>query len=154
MGKEHVYQSHLTWKGNTGEGTSSYTSYGREFEVNIGDKPTFYGSSDPAFRGDPARYNPEDLLVISLSSCHMLWYLHLCSANGVIVLDYQDNASGTMVEDDNGGRFTEVTLHPVVIVKEESMLELANHLHHEAHEKCFIANSVKFPVNVAASSRI
>lgn len=152
--KEHKYNSQLTWTGNKGSGTSSYTSYGREFEVTIGNKPVLEGSSDPAFRGDITKYNPEDLLLISLSSCHMLWYLHLCSANGIIVINYEDNASGIMIEDENGGRFKSVTLKPIVTVAEESMQEKANALHHEAHEKCFIANSVNFAVEVESCSRI
>jgi len=152
MGKEHFYKSDLRWTGNKGEGTRSYTSYDRDFEVEIANKPVFHGSSDASFRGDPSKYNPEDLLVISLSSCHMLWYLHLCAVNGVIVLNYQDKSTGTMVEDENGGRFTEVTLHPNVTVKEENMIDLANQLHQEAHDKCFIANSVNFPVKVEGSS--
>ena len=152
MGKEHFYKSDLRWTGNKGEGTRSYTSYDRDFEVEISNKPVFHGSSDASFRGDPSKYNPEDLLVISLSSCHMLWYLHLCAVNGVIVLNYEDKSTGTMVEDENGGRFTEVTLYPNVTVKEENMIDLANQLHQEAHEKCFIANSVNFPVKVEGSS--
>ena len=154
MSKEHFYKSDLRWTGNTGDGTRSYTSYSRDFEVEIPNKPTFQGSSDAAFRGDPTRYNPEDLLVISLSSCHMLWYLHLCAVNRVIVLNYEDKATGIMIEDENGGRFSEVTLHPNVTVKEEGMIPLSIELHHEAHEKCFIANSVNFPVKVKSTSRV
>lgn len=154
MGKEHGYRSKLTWTGNKGRGTASYVAYDREFTISIDGKPDLPGSSDPAFRGDPQRHNPEDMLVASLSSCHMLWYLHLCSEAKVIVTDYTDNAIGTMVEDENGGRFTEVTLHPVVTVAEESMLERANELHHKAHELCFIANSVNFPVDIKPASKL
>lgn len=152
--KEHSYHSELTWTGNKGSGTGSYTSYGREFEAKVENKPVLLGSSDPAFRGDITKYNPEDLLLISLSSCHMLWYLHLCSANGVVITDYEDNASGVMIEDENGGRFKSVTLYPVVTVTEASMQEKANALHHEAHQKCFIANSVNFAVVVEPTARI
>lgn len=104
-------------------------------------------SSDPAFRGDRIKYNPEDLLVSSISSCHMLWYLHLCSEAGVVVLDYTDNATGIMDESSNGsGRFTQVTLNPVVIVAQDAMVDKANELHKKANEFCFIANSLNFPV--------
>ncbi len=154
MSKEHRYESKLTWTGNKGRGTASYVAYGREFTVSVDGKPELLGSSDPAFRGDPTRYNPEDMLVASLSSCHMLWYLHLCAEAKVVVTNYTDSATGTMIEDENGGHFTEVILHPVVTVAEESMVELANELHHKAHELCFIANSVNFPVNINPSSRI
>jgi len=148
MGKEHHYESTLTWTGNKGRGTASYVEYNREFTISINGKPDLPGSSDPAFRGDPTRHNPEDMLVASLSSCHMLWYLHLCSEAKVIVTAYVDCATGTMIEDENGGRFTEVELHPVVTVSEKHMLELADELHHKAHAMCFIANSVNFPVKL------
>ena len=104
-------------------------------------------SSDPAFRGNKTRYNPEELLVASLSSCHMLWYLHLCSEAGVVVTDYKDDATGLMEETANGGgHFTEVILKPVVTVTDSSMIEKANALHAKANELCFIANSVNFKV--------
>jgi organic hydroperoxide reductase OsmC/OhrA len=110
-------------------------------------KPIIQGSSDAAFRGDKTKHTPEDLFVCSLSTCHMLWYLHLCAVNGVVVVEYVDDSVGTMEETANGsGRFTEVVLHPVVTVSEKTMIEKANALHHEAHKMCFIANSVNFPV--------
>ena len=147
MEKKHHYHATITWTGNRGSGTSSYRAYGRDHEISAPGKPVIMASSDPAFHGDPARYNPEDLLVASLSECHMLWYLHLCAVNKVVVVDYRDEASGTMEETaGGGGRFTEVTLRPVITVTAESDVAVAKHLHHEAHEKCFIANSVNFPV--------
>ncbi len=147
MAKLHHYTAAVRWTGNLGTGTSSYKDYSRNHEISAPGKPVIPGSSDPAFRGDPARYNPEEMLVASLSTCHMLWYLHLCAVNKVVVLDYQDNAVGIMEEAvDGGGRFLEVTLQPLITVSAESDLETAKHLHHEAHEKCFIANSVNFPV--------
>jgi len=77
----------------------------------------------------------------------MLWYLHLCAAAGVIVTSYIDHAAGTMTEaDDGGGRFTEVVLRPQVTVASPQMTDSAASLHQEAHTKCFIANSVNFPV--------
>ncbi|HEY4337687.1 MAG TPA: OsmC family protein [Puia sp.] len=147
MGKEHHYNTHLQWTGNLGEGTSNYRAYDRDHWLSAGDKPAIPGSSDPSFRGNPERYNPEELLVASLSSCHMLWYLHLCAVNGVIVIAYEDEAAGVLSEEENGsGRFSEVVLHPVVTVKEAGMREKAMALHHEANKFCFIANSVNFPV--------
>jgi organic hydroperoxide reductase OsmC/OhrA len=146
--KAHHYKINLTWTGNLGAGTKSYTAYERNHVIKVGNKPEIPGSSDPSFRGDPARYNPEEMLVASLSSCHMLWYLHLCSAAGIIVVDYVDEATGTMEETaDGGGRFTEVTLHPTVTVAEENMLAKADELHAEANRLCFIANSCNFPVH-------
>jgi len=145
--KQHQYKTSLTWTGNTGSGTSSYRAYERTHEIGGESKPVIPASSDPAFRGDGTRYNPEEMLVASVSSCHMLWYLHLCAEAGVIVVDYSDDATGTMVEtEDTGGHFTEVTLHPEVVVSDASMIDKANALHNEAHRLCYIANSCNFPV--------
>ncbi|WP_448203146.1 OsmC family protein [Azospirillum sp. sgz302134] len=146
-GREHHYSATVTWTGNLGTGTSAYKAYSRDHEITAGSKPVIPGSSDPAFRGDPSRYNPEDMLVASLSACHMLWYLHLCATAGIAVTAYSDAATGTMAEGDaGGGRFTEVTLRPQVTLAPGSDTAKAEALHHEAHEKCFIANSVNFPV--------
>ncbi|MEL6355312.1 MAG: OsmC family protein [Bacteroidota bacterium] len=149
MNKLHRYSTQLTWTGNQGQGTTNYRVYTRDHEITslhkLGPIP---GSSDPDFRGDPSRYNPEELLVASLSACHMLWYLHLCSVNDVVVIDYQDEAKGTMEEKKNGsGHFKEVTLYPKVTLRDPSKQEKALELHKEAHRFCFIANSVNFPVH-------
>lgn len=142
---EHNYKTTITWTGNQGKGTSDYRGYERSHEIGVTGKPAIPASSDPSFRGDRARYNPEELLVASISSCHMLWYLHLCSAAGVVVVDYSDEATGIMIEKaDGSGHFKEVTLHPKVVVSDESMIEKANELHHDANKMCFIANSVNF----------
>ncbi len=147
MGKHHSYRTTVQWTGNKGIGTSGYRQYERSHTISVENKPDIPASSDPAFLGDTTRYNPEELLVASLSSCHMLWYLHLCSEAGVIVTDYTDNATGIMLEgSDGGGRFTDVTLRPRVIVKESSMVERAKNLHKNANDLCFIANSVNFKV--------
>ena len=144
MGREHHYSVSVVWVGNTGRGTDSYIGYERAHEIRCGQKPAISGSSDPAFRGDPTRYNPEELFVAALSSCHMLWYLHLCAESGVVVVSYDDNAEGTMIETTDGGRFTNVTLHPTVKVTHSA--DRAQALHKQAHERCFLASSVNFPV--------
>ena len=147
MEKLHHYQTAIQWTGNKGSGTDHYTHYERDFNISIGDKPIIHGSSDPAFRGDKNKYNPEDMLVSALSSCHMLWYLHLCSIEGVVVVEYTDYATGIMEErKDGSGCFTEVVLNPRVIVSLESMLPKATELHAVANQMCFIANSVNFPI--------
>jgi organic hydroperoxide reductase OsmC/OhrA len=147
MEKQHSYKATIKWTGNKGTGTDSYSSYERSHEIIIENKMDILGSSDPAFRGDKTKHNPEELLLSSLSSCHMLWYLHLCAEEGIVVTDYIDTATGTMVETSNGGgKFTEVTLNPSVIVTDEQMVVKANALHKKANELCFIANSVNFPV--------
>lgn len=146
-GRTHRYATTVLWTGNRGEGTSTYRAYGREHDVAAEGRPPIGGSSDPAFRGDPARWNPEQLLVASLSGCHLLSYLHLCAVSGVVVTAYEDRAEGVMAETgDGGGRFTEVTLRPVVELADASTTETALALHDRAHELCFIASSVNFPV--------
>jgi organic hydroperoxide reductase OsmC/OhrA len=150
-GRTHRYQTRTVWTGNTGTGTSGYRAYERAHEISAAGKPVIAGSSDPNFRGDAARYNPEELLVASLSACHMLWYLHLCAENNIVVTAYVDDAHGTMVETaDGGGHFTEVTLRPVVTLAAGDA-DLAMRLHYRAHELCFIANSVNFPVRCEAT---
>ncbi|MGN8251332.1 OsmC family protein [Pseudomonas sp. SMV7] len=150
--KEHQYEVQVTWTGNDGNGTSNYTAYARDFSVEAPGKATLEGSADPAFRGNPVRWNPEDLLVASLSACHKLWYLHLCAVNGVNVLAYVDQPLGRMVEGDaqGKGRFTHVLLRPQVTISAGSNREVALRLHEEAHHECFIANSVNFPVECEA----
>lgn len=148
MEKQHSYKTTIQWTGNKGQGTTGYRDYERDYTISSEGKPIISGSSDPAFRGDKTRYNPEDLLLASIASCHLLWYLHLCSEAGVIVVDYSDNATGLMVETANGGgRFSAVTLYPVVTVTESSMVDKANELHHKANSLCFIANSLNFKVD-------
>jgi organic hydroperoxide reductase OsmC/OhrA len=147
MSKEHKYEITTEWTGNRGSGTVSYQGYDRSYTLSQEGKPVIHGSSDPAFRGDKSKHNPEDMLVASISSCHMLWYLHLCAEAGVVVSDYIDNAQGIMVETANGGgRFKEVVLNPVVTVLGADMVSKASELHHKANELCFIANSVNFQV--------
>ncbi len=148
MAKTHHYEVTVRWTGNTGAGTSGYKNYKRDHVIlaNVG-KPPIPGSSDPAFRGDPERWNPEELLVAALSACHKLWYLHLCAEAGVTVMDYTDHAEGIMEESaDGSGRFQRVILKPRVTVAPGSDTGKARELHKLAHAKCFIANSVNFPV--------
>jgi organic hydroperoxide reductase OsmC/OhrA len=146
MASVHTYDTVVTWTGNRGTGTSGYRHYDRAHEVNADGPAPILGSSDPAFRGDPARWNPEQLLVAALSQCHMLQYLHRCADAGVVVTGYVDHAHGTMAEAGEGGRFTEVVLRPQVSVASPAMVDAATALHAAAHRACFIASSVNFPV--------
>ena len=147
MGRQHTYTVTVTWTGNTGHGTTGYRNYERSHEIAAPGKSTIHGSSDPAFRGDAGRWNPEELLVASLSACHKLWYLHLCADAGVVVETYMDEAVGVMEESaGGGGQFVRVTLKPEVGVAAGSDCALALSLHDAAHAKCFIARSVNFPV--------
>jgi organic hydroperoxide reductase OsmC/OhrA len=148
--KQHKYEIRMEWTGNDGEGTKAYKSYRRDHVIKSAGKPEIPGSSDPSFRGDPSRYNPEELLVASLSSCHMLWYLHLCAVNHIVVVDYRDEASGLMRENEDGsGEFLQVNLRPLVKVRPDADHAKATELHHEAHRLCFISRSVNFPVEVS-----
>jgi organic hydroperoxide reductase OsmC/OhrA len=145
--RTHRYDVTMTWTGNQGTGTSGYRDYGRDHEIGADGRPGIEGSSDPAFRGDKTRWNPELELVTALSTCHMLSYLHVCASAGVVVTAYEDAPYGTMAEtNDGGGRFTEVVLRPKVTVADASMVGQAQRLHEDASEKCFIASSVNFPV--------
>jgi len=149
MSRTHTYTLTVTWTGDRGTGTSGYRAYGRTNEVTAPGLPVLPGSADPAFRGEPDRWSPELLLVAALSQCHLLWYLHLCADAGVVVTGYTDEPSGLMAQDnDGGGRFTQVTLRPRVTVAAADMVERAVALHEPAHQRCFIANSVNFPVEV------
>jgi organic hydroperoxide reductase OsmC/OhrA len=147
MSKQHHYSLTITWTGNNGTGTSAYRDYDRSHTVSKENKAAIACSSDPAFRGDDTKYNPEELLLAALSSCHMLFYLHLCADAGIIVTAYSDHATGIMEETSGGsGQYTSATLYPQVTVTDISMVNKANELHHKAHELCFIANSCNFPV--------
>lgn len=145
--KEHKYNATLKWNDKNGNGTITYKAYSRNHQVNISGKALLLMSSDPAFMGDKNLHNPEDLLLTALASCHMLWYLHLCSNNGITVIDYQDKAEGTMVEKPiGGGQFKEVQLNPLVTILEADKKEIAIKLHEQASQKCYIANSCNFPI--------
>ena len=113
----HEYKVEIDWCGNDGAGTRTYAEYRRDHTISIAGKPVLPGSSDPAFRGDASRYNPEELLVASLAACHMLWYLHLCADAGVVVTGYRDHPSGVMkLNSDGSGAFTAATLRPRVTI--------------------------------------
>ncbi len=141
--KRHNYLVTVKWTGRP-----THRNFERDHDIMAEGKSPIKGSSDPAHRGDSSRWNPEELLVASLSACHKLWYLGLCSQAGIVVTGYEDTAEGSMVEDASGaGQFTSVTLHPKVTVSAESDVAKATELHHMAHKKCFITRSVNFSVN-------
>lgn len=155
MPKHHTYNTSLTWTGNAGQGTQSYRSYERAYDIHIEGKEIIQGSSDPTFMGDRTKHNPEELLLASISSCHMLWFLHLCSEAGVNVISYIDRASAIMIEESNGsGYFAEAFLKPIVIVTDQAMLAQLDSIHHKANQYCFIANSVKFPIHNQATGKV
>ena len=147
MTKQHRYQLTVTWTGDRGEGTSSYRSYDRDHEISAEHMTSIAASADPHFRGNRSRWNPEQLLVASASQCHMLSYLHHAAINGVVVIGYVDHPTAVMTEDDaGGGKFTDITLHPIVTVTDDGMVETAERLHHDANRSCFVASSLAIPV--------
>lgn len=149
--KHHRYEVRTVWTGNEAGPATSYEGYSRNHRVEIAGKPPIEGSADPAFRGDPARHNPEDLLVAALSTCHMLWFLHLCVVKKIAVHAYEDRAYGIMAETPRPGRFIEAVLRPVVTIGKGGDRALALKLHERAHAECFVANSVNFPVRHEAT---
>ena len=151
-GNPHRYACTLEWTGDRGTGTSGYRDYDRSFSVYANGKPTLDGSADYSFRGEREKWNPEEMLLSALSSCHMLSYLHICAEAGIVVLSYTDMAEGSMeVAPDASGRFLDVVLRPQVTIAPECDAETATILHELAHQKCFIANSVNFPVRCEAT---
>ncbi|MBA3709279.1 MAG: OsmC family protein [Planctomycetes bacterium] len=151
MTATHTYRSRIVWTGGSRGPASDYKTYSREFVVTIDGKPPLQGTADPAFLGDPALHNPEDLLVAALSSCHMLSYLALCSSSGVVVAAYEDDSVGTMSEVDRNFKMTDVLLRPRVVISAASDRGKAERLHARAHDVCFIARSVNFPVRHEAT---
>jgi organic hydroperoxide reductase OsmC/OhrA len=147
MAQTHSYNAKVSWTGARQGPTASYQSYSREYLVEIAGKAPVRGSADASFRGDPALHNPEDLLVVSLATCHMLSYLADCARAGIKVVSYEDKATGTMAIKDKRMRFTCVSLHPRVTITEDGDIAKATLLHEQAYEECFIANSVNFPVH-------
>jgi len=147
MSKKHFYELTVQWTGNQGKGTAGYRAYTRDHVIIAAGKQDILASADPTYRGDETRYNPEELLLASLSSCHMLWFLHLCADKGISVTTYVDHPEGTMIETSNGsGKFTEVILKPIATVTDIKWMDKLDELHRRANEFCFIANSVNFQV--------
>ena len=153
MASAHRFETVVTWTGNLGSGTSSYRAYSRDHQIAGPQKlAPIPGSSDPAFRGDRARYNPEELTVAALSACHMLWVLHLCAEAGITVVEYVDQGEGTMaLNPDGSGQFAEVVLHPRITIREPGREADVGAVNDEAHAMCFIARSVNFPVRHQAT---
>ena len=145
--KEHHYKVTIEWTGNLGNDTSKYDLYSRNHTIKTEKKAIIEASSDPAFLGDNTRYNPEELLLSSLSSCHMLWYLHLCTVNKINVVSYIDKPEGGMIENKNGsGKFSSVVLNPEITIRKTENIKKAIELHKKANEMCFIANSCNFTI--------
>lgn len=155
MPKQHDYTARIAWTGNRGEGTRTYRGYDRSWTIATPGKPAVHCSNDPLLGGDPGLPNPEDLLLASLSACHMLWYLHLASTAGIVVHAYEDAPVATGETSTNGaGRFVSATLKPHIVVEAGADIAEAEAIHHRIHEFCFIARSVNFPVFYAPTVTI
>lgn len=149
---EHDYATRILWTGNRGAGTEHYKAYDRTWDIAVPGKAVVHCSNDPLLGGDPAKMNPEDLLLSALSACHMLWYLHYAADAGIVVTGYCDVPVGVgEVGRGGAGRFVKVTLRPHVTVQAGTDLAKAEAIHHRIHEVCFIARSVNFPVGYAPS---
>ncbi|WP_375501300.1 OsmC family protein [uncultured Jatrophihabitans sp.] len=147
MSVPHHYELGLRWTGNLGQGTTGFRAFTRDHDISAPGLPTLEGSADPAFRGDPSRWNPEQFLVAALAQCHLLTYLWLAVQVGIVVIDYHDSPTGIMLaEPDGSGRFAEVTLRPSVTITQDADLDRAQALHDRVGDYCFIARSINFPL--------
>lgn len=151
----HRYEVTLAWTGNLGTGTSSLRAYSRDHDVTASGLEPIAGSADPAFSGDPARWNPEQLYLASIAQCHMLWYLALAAEAGVVVTAYDDHPNGVMIEEPGGaGQFESVTLRPAVTITSTSDPALAAELHNRVGDYCFIARSINTPIRHEVTVRV
>src|ERR1700712_1977808 len=152
MSKQHPFESKVIWTGNRGEGTTSYRAYDRTWEIRTPGKAVIACSNDPLLGGNASLPNPEDLLLSALSACHMLWYLHLASTAGIVVVGYEDNPMWIGETSPNGaGRYLSATLRPAIRLRAGADLERADAIHREVPTYCFIARSVNFPVTYEAT---
>lgn len=152
MTKTHDFTATVVWTGNRGDGTKQYKGYDRTWRIATPGKLPVECSNDPMLGGDPNKPNPEDLLLASLASCHMLWYLHLACNAGIVVKSYEDAPLGIGETGSRGeGRFIKAVLRPRIVVARGADLAKADQLHHDVHDFCFIARSVNFPVAYEAS---
>lgn len=144
-------------------GDAAFTDqkYSRAHEWRFDGGAVVRGSSSPhSVRvpwSDPGAVDPEEALVAAVSSCHMLWFLSLAAEKGWVVDSYTDEAEGRMAAFADGRRgITEVTLHPQVVFSGASAPDDAavDALHHAAHERCYIANSIRGEVRVEGSWRL
>lgn len=140
----HHYAATCTWSGSTAVG---YDNYDRTHAATAGPNAVSL-SSDPAFLGDPARLNPEQLLVLAASSCQLLSFLAVAARARLDVRSYRDEAAATMPEDDVPIRLAEIVLRPHIVLAPGPSEDRVRHLVEVAHRECFIANSLSAPVRV------
>ena len=144
---KHLFKAKLDWFFSVTEKDSPSKTYQKSHRITIEDKAVLQVSAAKVFKGDPSLYNPEDLLLSSVVSCHMMSYLYVCEQSGIEVLSYSDEAEATLEVLANGsGRFVNVKLYPKVIIANKEKIAEALLLHQKANELCFIANSCNFPI--------
>ncbi|MBU2927368.1 OsmC family protein [Winogradskyella psychrotolerans] len=149
MSIKHTFKSQVNWTINEGGSTTNPRTFSRNHNVTIANKVAdLQVSAAKPFRGDDSLFNPEDLLLSALTSCHMMSYLYVCAQHHIEVLSYTDASEGDLEVKANGsGSFTTVRLQPRVTIKDESQKDLALRLHTKANELCFIANSCNFLIS-------
>lgn len=147
MAFKHIFKVALSWFSTEKVASPKSKVYSKSHHISIEGKSDLAISAAKAFKGDPSLYNPEDLLLSSLVSCHMMSYLYLCDQNNIEVISYTDHAEAILeVNSDASGRFVEVILKPAVVILNPEQIALALDLHKKANQLCFIANSCNFPV--------
>lgn len=147
MNNLHTFEVDLSWEKKQLQPNSDNKIYTKNHIIKIVGKPELAVSAAKSFKGDPDLYNPEDLLLSSLVSCHMMSYLYVCAQHKIEILSYSDQAKAILETYPNGsGKIIEVILNPVVLLKDASQINNAINLHVEANKLCFIANSCNFPV--------
>jgi len=136
----------LNW--TKGDAPFTYDAYPRNHQIIFKKDEAVTFSSAAAYKGDPSKGDPEDLLVAALSSCHMLTFLAIAAKKKFTVLSYEDEAVGFMEKE--GGKLwvTRTILRPKILFETAPDAATLAEMHHMAHEQCFIANSVKTEVTV------
>lgn len=147
MSNRHTFEAHLSWTKPDEASSNRKRIYGKTHLMQINGKQDLTISAAKAFKGDPALHNPEDQLLSSIMSCHMMSFLYVCSQHNMEVFSYKDKATAILeTYEDGSGKIVSVSLFPQVIIADHNQIELANALHVKANKLCFIANSCNFPV--------
>ncbi len=153
MQAAQLYQITLSYPASATQALPPATDYSRDSALQSEGKSSVAASSPALYGGDPGRYNPEELMLMSLAQCHMLTYLSIAAKKQLKILRYEDRAVGQLGVGKMGGigiegkiSLQQVTLHPRVTVPKGTNLDDARNIHIKAHANCFMANSVNFPV--------
>ena len=152
---KHEFQVEINWKKPEQTPIVADKKKFKNHKITLDNKPDLNVSAAKSFKGDASLYNPEDLLLSSLASCHFMSYLYCCSQHGIEVLSYTDKAFAYLeVNADGSGRIIKVVLNPEFTITNPNQVELAILLHTKANKLCFIANSCNFPVEHIAKCHV